>query len=156
MISSIFSLILVIVMGSPHTMTIHNHHIVIQASIMAPQTSGPPVGYQPLANGEITPEVSQVAKGLLGGEMGTQTPFSVDEKRYMARVEPHYHPYPPPNATLEEQSHYQKPWGPHKGVTVYKAKDTTSPSENYQPDRPTSGRLQLLQRLDALLNEFES
>ena len=101
-------------------MTTNKHHIVIQASIMAPQTLGPPAGYQPLANGEITPEVSQVAKGLLGGEMGTQTPFSVDEKQYMARVETHYHPPPPQGSTPAEQAKYQKPWGYHKGVTVYK------------------------------------
>jgi hypothetical protein len=143
-------------MGAPHAMTINKHHIVIQASFMEPQVSGPPAGYQTLANGETTPEISQVAKELLGGAMGTQTPFSIDGKQYMARVEQHYHPYPPANATLEEQSHYQKPWGPHKGVTVYKAKGATSPTENYQPDRPASGRLQLLQRLDALLKEFES
>lgn len=147
--SFILLLVLTAVLGAPHAMTTNKHHIVIQASIMAPQTLGPPAGYQPLANGEITPEVSQVAKGLLGGEMGTQTPFSVDEKQYMARVETHYHPPPPQGSTPAEQAKYQKPWGYHKGVTVYK------PADNYQPDRPASGRLQLLQRIDQMLNEFK-
>lgn len=149
-------LALTLVVGAPRTMTINKHHIIIQASFMAAPAAGPPAGYQPLANKEITPEISQVATRLLSGEMGTQTPFSIDQQQFMARVEPHYHQPPPEGSSPAEQAKYPKPWGWHHGVTVYKPKSDAPVASNYQPDRPTSGRLQLLQRLDALLDEFDS
>ncbi len=67
---------------------------------------------------EKTTTIGMIAVSLLGGQMGALTPFSIGDRRYIARVEPHYHPYPPPGA---DTSKYPKPWGWHKGVTVYKA-----------------------------------
>jgi hypothetical protein len=117
-----YSLILLaLLLGAPHSLILNHHHIVIGNGIITTQLSGPPVGYQWLSNQEVTPEISQIAKQLLNGAMGTQTPFCIDGKHYMARVERHFHPYPPPNATPAEKTHYPKPWGKHRGVTIYKA-----------------------------------
>jgi len=130
--SFILLLVLSLVVGAPRTMTINKHHIVIQASFEAPSASGPPAGYQPLASKEITPEISQVARQLLGGAMGTQTPFSIDDQQFMARVEPHYHQPPPEGSSPEEQARYPKPWGWHHGVTVYKSQGAVAPvATNY-------------------------
>lgn len=73
-----------------------------------------PEGYRML-RGHISPEVVAEAKSLLGGDWGTLTPFEANGKRYMARVEPHYHP----------PGYQGGPNGWHKGVTVYEAKDQT-------------------------------
>jgi hypothetical protein len=73
-----------------------------------------PDGYQPL-RGHISPEVAAEAKSLLHGDWGTETPFEANGKRYMARVEPHYHP----------PGFKGGPNGWHKGVTVYDAKPGT-------------------------------
>jgi hypothetical protein len=114
----------------------------------------PPTGYRPLHPGESNSEIGAAAQEILrNSQLGDQVPFTVDGKQYMGRSEPHYHQPPPPG---EDPSRYPKPWDWHRGVTVFKAvtTDTLSPSENYQPAKPTSGRLQLLQRLDQLLDEF--
>lgn len=66
----------------------------------------PPEGYRAIP-GRVSPAVGRQARSLLGGDWGTETPFAIDGKRYMARVEPH-----PPNAKIRH-------W--HKGVTVYEA-----------------------------------
>lgn len=79
----------------------------------------PPNGYSALKADEITSEISSIAKGLLSGDYGTQTPFTIDGNNYMARVEPHRHATPPPGSSEEEKKKYPKPWGWHKGVTVY-------------------------------------
>ncbi|HEY9867847.1 MAG TPA: hypothetical protein V6D08_01460 [Candidatus Obscuribacterales bacterium] len=70
----------------------------------------PPEGYQAI-RGRISPGVVAMARSLLSGEYGTETPFEMDGKRYMARVEPHYGPPGRKNG----------PVGWHKGVTVYEA-----------------------------------
>lgn len=70
----------------------------------------PPEGYQAI-RGMISPGVVATARSLLSGEYGTETPFEMDGKRYMARVEPHYGPPGRKNGPL----------GWHKGVTVYEA-----------------------------------
>lgn len=70
----------------------------------------PPEGYHAL-KGKIPTGVVKTAQSLLGGEYGTMTPFEINGKRYMARVEPHYHP----------PGYKGGPNGWHKGVTVYEA-----------------------------------
>lgn len=105
----------------------------------------PPKGYVPLPSGERSAAIGKVAASLLGGTWGALTPFRVGEKHYMARVEPHHHPAPPDGASPEEQKKYPKPWGWHKGVTVYKAAGAVA--EQYAPDAPLPGRIQILDRL---------
>ena len=41
-------------------------------------------------------------------QLGTEVPFSINEKRYIARIERHYHPEGGPI----------RPWGYHKGVSL--------------------------------------
>jgi len=66
----------------------------------------PPEGCRAMTGG-VTPAVGRVAKSLLSGEYGTETPFAANGKRYVARVEPH-----PPDSGINH-------W--HKGVSVYEA-----------------------------------
>jgi hypothetical protein len=115
----------------------------------------PPKGYVALSPGERNAAIGKVAASLLGGTWGALTPFRVGNKHYMARVEPHHHPAPPAGASPEEQKKYPKPWGWHKGVTVYKASsEPVASTEEYTPDKPQSGRMQFLQRIDQFLNSL--
>ncbi|MGV8123188.1 MAG: peptidoglycan-binding protein [Candidatus Xenobiia bacterium LiM19] len=75
------------------------------------QTTGAPPGYQPI-RGQVPSGVSAKARSLLGGDFGTETPFELDGKKYVARVEHHYHP----------PGYVGGPTGWHKGVTVYEQK----------------------------------
>jgi hypothetical protein len=115
-----------------------------------------PEGFRPLQMSEKTPFVSQAAKFILEhSQLGDQIEFTIAGHRYLGRSEPHYHEPPPPGT--EDTSRYPKPWGWHRGVTVFAAvDDRTSPTENYQPDRPTSGRLQVLQRINDLITDLDS
>lgn len=99
--------------------------------------SGPPAGYVILK--EVTPEISSLAKSLLKGDYGTMTPFTIDGKKYIARVEPHYHP--------PDYKNGPKNW--HKGVSVF-IKEEKLDSDN--KSIPSKSRLQLLQRIDNFLN----
>lgn len=75
------------------------------------QMTGAPQGYQTI-RGQVPPGVSAKASSLLGGDFGTETPFELDGKKYVARVEHHYHP----------PGYVGGPTGWHKGVTVYEQK----------------------------------
>jgi hypothetical protein len=75
------------------------------------QAAGAPPGYQPV-KGQVPQGVAAKAKSLLGGDFGTETPFELDGKKYVARVEHHYHP----------PGYVGGPTGWHKGVTVYEQK----------------------------------
>jgi hypothetical protein len=72
----------------------------------------PPDGYRFL-HGAVPPQAVREAQSLLAGDYGTETPFEINGKMYMARVEPHYHP----------PGYKFGPTGWHKGVTVYEAID---------------------------------
>jgi hypothetical protein len=72
------------------------------------QKTGPPPGYKTM-KGKIPPEVTAKAKSLLNQPMGTEIPFEANGKKYMARLETHYHP----------QGYVGGPNGYHKGCTVY-------------------------------------
>ncbi len=97
----------------------------------------PPAGYRPLRKGENNGEIGAAASKILNSsELGDQTPFTIGDESYMGRTEPHYHPSPPAGIDPSEMSKYPKPWGWHKGVTVFKA-DTTGPQ----------GRMKLLQKV---------
>lgn len=118
----------------------------------------PPQGYRPLRAGEKTPSISEAAQKILWSfDLGDQIPFTADGEKYMGRVEPHYHSPPPPGTDPSEYGRYPKPWGFHKGVTVYKfiTVDHLSPVDNFQPEKPVSGRIQLLERMNNLIDEFD-
>lgn len=104
----------------------------------------PPSGYIRLPNPST--QVSSIAKKLLGGQFGTMTPIEIGTIKYMARVEPHYHEPPPSGA---DPSKYPKPWGWHKGVTVYQQGD------NSVTKNTPSGRMKMLQRIDDFLNNIK-
>ncbi len=74
------------------------------------QTSGAPPGYHTMT-GRIPPAVVAKARTLLRHDYGTEIPFEIDGKRYLARLEHHYHP----------PGYIGGPNGWHKGVTVYEA-----------------------------------
>lgn len=119
---------------------------------------GPPEGYRALLPSERTPSVGQAARFILEhSQLGDQIAFNADGKSYLGRSEPHYHDPPPPGSTPEEAAQYPKPWGWHRGVTVFKALEDKEPQpgENWEPEKPTSGRMQFLQRINNLLSGIE-
>jgi hypothetical protein len=63
----------------------------------------------------MTPAVAQRAREILdensGAAYGTEVPFEIDGQSYIGRIEEHYH----------EPGGPRKPWGRHRGVTVYHA-----------------------------------
>jgi len=111
----------------------------------------PPVGYRPLLPKENNAEIGSIALTILrSSTLGDQTPFILDGQHYMGRTEPHFHPPPPKGTDPSEFSKYPKPWGWHKGVTVFKAKEEAqSSSEDFTPPSPSNSqaRMKLLQRV---------
>lgn len=171
MFSLLFGVILLL--ASPHqdnNMVIEQEQVTVGQSVPPSDNSigpgpqggpkGPPSGFVPLPKNEITPTIARIASSLLGGEFGTTTPFSIGDRRYMARVEPHYHPPPPQGCgtpalpDCNPQS-FPKPWGWHKGVTVYKAAPGTQTIEDYVGKSSVSPRMKFLQRLDEFYQELE-
>jgi hypothetical protein len=70
---------------------------------------------RPVRSEEMTPEIVQRARQILDGSrdvgFGTEVPFEIDGQAYIGRIEEHYH----------EPGGPRKPWGRHRGVTVYHA-----------------------------------
>jgi hypothetical protein len=64
---------------------------------------------------EMTTEIAKRAREILdaNGDVpyGTEVPFEIDGQTYVGRIEEHYH----------EPGGPRKPWGRHRGVTVYHA-----------------------------------
>lgn len=109
------------------------------------QASGtPPVGYKRLNS--VSTEISSIAKKLLGGEFGSITPFELNGEQYLARVEPHYHQPPPPGA---DASKYPKPWGWHKGVTVYQKNNISEITVN-----KLENKKDIFSKIDDFLNKI--
>jgi hypothetical protein len=111
-----------------------------------------PTGFRSLQPGEKGQDIGSAAARILNtSELGDQTPFTVEGQLYMGRTEPHFHPPPPPGTDPSEYGKYPKPWGWHKGVTVFKAKEDTtvptSPVENFVPPSNSQTRMKLLQRV---------
>ena|SRR5579864_4314406 len=126
-----------------------------------------PQGYRPLRPEEKNRDIGAAASRILNSsELGDQTPFTIGDELYMGRTEPHYHPPPPAGA---DPAKYPKPWGWHKGVTVFRAQEgTTAPGDNFMPPQPSNSqaRMKLLQRMqdspdnkseevERFLSEFE-
>jgi hypothetical protein len=72
--------------------------------------SGAPPGYHTI-KGAVPPGVTAKAQSLLNQPMGSEHSFEIDGKRYLARLEHHYHP----------PGYVGGPNGWHKGVSVYEA-----------------------------------
>jgi hypothetical protein len=73
-----------------------------------------PVAVRPLRVEELTPELLRQADEVLwryDAPIGSEVAVEVDGKAYVARFEQHYH----------EEGGPQRPWGYHKGVTLYTA-----------------------------------
>jgi hypothetical protein len=70
---------------------------------------------KPLSAEETTPEIEKRAKEVLDSHeaapLGTEVPFEISGHSYVARIEEHYH----------EPGGARRPWGSHRGVTVYHA-----------------------------------
>jgi hypothetical protein len=68
---------------------------------------------RPVRGEEMTPEIARRAREILDAnrdtEYGTEVPFEIDGQPYVGRIEEHYH----------EPGGPKKPWGRHRGVTVY-------------------------------------
>jgi hypothetical protein len=66
-----------------------------------------------VSGAEMTPAIAQRAREILdensGAAYGTEVPFEIDGQSYVGRIEEHYH----------EPGGPKKPWGRHRGVTVY-------------------------------------
>ena len=74
------------------------------------QASGAPPGYKTIS-GQVPTGVVAKAKSLLSLPMGSEVAFELDGKRYLARLEQHYHP----------PGYKGGPNGWHKGCSVYQA-----------------------------------
>lgn len=92
------------------------------ASVKAPAKSNKPyagtVGVpqrRHVRGDEMTTEIAKRAREILDSNSdsayGTEVPFEVDGQTYIGRIEEHYH----------EPGGPKKPWGRHRGVTVYHA-----------------------------------
>jgi hypothetical protein len=70
---------------------------------------------RPLRPEETTPAIEQRAKEILDDHrdvpIGTEVPFEISGRPYVGRIEEHYH----------EPGGPERPWGRHRGVTVYRA-----------------------------------
>jgi len=64
---------------------------------------------------EMTPAIAKRAREILDesrdAAFGTEVPFEIDGQTYIGRIEEHYH----------EPGGPKRPWGRHRGVTVYHA-----------------------------------
>lgn len=118
----------------------------------------PPEGYEPLRGNESSAAIGAAAKHILNNStLGDQVTFKIGDQMYIGRSEPHYHQPPPAGA---DPAKYPKPWGWHRGVTVFKAKaGTKAPSTINTPpeDKGTDdkGRVPFLKRLDEFLGSLD-
>lgn len=92
-----------------------------------------PAGCVNLASEDYHPQLRNIAAKFLKEQYGALVPFRINEKYYMARVEPHYRK-PTTNPTLlTERKSLSIPEGWHKGVSVFKVPNSNKidkPTEN--------------------------
>jgi hypothetical protein len=78
----------------------------------AARTVAQPAKLRPLSDDELTRPLVRHAERILDERgddpLGTEIPFVHEGKRYVARIETHYHPV----------GGEKRPWGPHRGVTL--------------------------------------
>jgi hypothetical protein len=79
----------------------------------AADAASPGTRLRRLKDREVTPAIGEAAKRILQAHRsdpyGTEVPFEADGKRYVGRVEEHYHPPGGP----------ARPWGKHPGISVF-------------------------------------
>lgn len=117
----------------------------------------PPTGCASLSSGDMHPQLHNIASKFLRNEWGTMVPFRINDKYYMARVEPHYRK-PAADPALSQQRKQSKiPEGWHKGVSVYKVLDKQNTNTTDKPtvSKPSGGRAQFLDRLTKLMKEID-
>ncbi len=71
-----------------------------------------PEGYSRMKGGDVPTSILPSLRPLLAGDFGTRTKLSVPGRDILAQIEPHYH----------EPGGPTKPWGWHKGVSLYERK----------------------------------
>ena len=71
-----------------------------------------PAGYSRMKQSEVPAAVMPKLQPLLSGSIGTVTKLPTDGRDIAAVIEPHFHPTGGP----------VKPWGWHKGVSLYERK----------------------------------
>ncbi|HLV21680.1 MAG TPA: hypothetical protein VKZ49_12385 [Polyangiaceae bacterium] len=80
---------------------------------LVPPVRSAPATPRRLASDELTPALGDKAEQILqanpDAQLGTEIPFELGGRRYLARIEEHYHP---PGGE-------RRPWGPHKGVSLF-------------------------------------
>lgn len=99
--------------------------------------SGPPKGYKRVSSDSLPKEAITVAQSLLKYDFGALTPFEVDNRSFVGRVEPHYH----------KPGGKARPWGVHKGVTIFESNNSGFFIEEDFPKKSD-----LLSKLDHFLN----
>ena len=71
---------------------------------------------RPVDSDEVTPAIERRASEILSEHahdpLGTEVPFEIEGRSYVAKIEQHYH----------EPGGPRRPWGHHRGVTVYHAR----------------------------------
>jgi hypothetical protein len=86
-----------------------------QKPVSAPPPPPTAARYRHLRNAEVTPQLGKIARNILityrSSSYGTGYHFNHGGRSYMGRIEEHYHP---PGGD-------KRPWGHHKGVTLYTA-----------------------------------
>lgn len=108
----------------------------------------PPEGFVPLKPGENNSTIGAAALHILNNyKLGDQITFKIKDQLYCGRSEPHYHQPPPKDA---DPSKYPKPWGWHRGVTVFKAKQTTP-----EKTPENKGKASFLDKVDEFLSSLE-
>ncbi len=125
------------------------------------EPTGAPKGFLPI-KGKVSQEVAitakQVLKQLFNKGFGAAKIINIDGINYCFKLEKHWHP-------LDYQ---YGPRGDHQGITVYVEDKKNIPSPQSTPDNsekenPTNsndsqskgnGRINLLKKLDKLLNLF--
>jgi hypothetical protein len=82
---------------------------------LSASTTPPSPPPQPRTFASATPPIiakaDEILKAHPSAEFGSEFPFEIDGRKYIARVEEHDNPDGDPN----------RPLGPHKGITVYHA-----------------------------------
>lgn len=71
-----------------------------------------PEGYSQMKGPDVPADLLPKLRPLLAAEMGTMTKLSYPGRDILAIIQPHYH----------EPGGPTKPWGWHKGVTLYERK----------------------------------
>jgi hypothetical protein len=93
-----------------------------------------------LGDSEVTPAISAAAVKILhdhgADPIGTEVPFDANGKRYVGRIELHYHP---PGGAL-------KPWGYHHGVSVFEVVGAAPATPPPAPPAPATPVAWLLPR----------